>query len=137
MLELALEVEPLITLAVALLGFQLVAAAWRIQREVQMEAEGEITWLPYCDWLNLVGIIVTTLIIFLTMSGVTGRPIVLLLGLTIIFIAGYPFTIAGHYMLYTERQTMCPRPHFPKQEKIALGVVLLLAFAFVQWNCAR
>ena len=37
------------TVAATLGGFQVVALAWRIRREIYMEGRGEITWLTLAD----------------------------------------------------------------------------------------
>ncbi len=61
--------------AAVLLGFQLAAFTWRLQRELTMESGGvETVWFPLADWLNLVAFVVVAGGVFLLpVLGVSNR----------------------------------------------------------------
>lgn len=114
-----------------LLSAQLIASSWRIQREVRMEAAGERVGLPWCDRLNLAGLVGTSLVVLLSAHRFVEPVLSLLIGLVIIAVAGYPFVIAGHYELYVRRQPRAQgRCFYPRQEAIALKWVLVTGIAY-------
>lgn len=105
-----------------LLGFEFSAIAWRISREVEVARAGDITWLPYCDWLVLFAMIVSggLFLVPILLDSTVGLRF--LLGLVIVLLVSYPFALAGHYELYVPgKRSMC---HFPRQEKIALSLAV-------------
>jgi hypothetical protein len=108
--------------AAVLLGFQLAAFTWRLQRELKMAAAGEITWLPLADMVNLVAFVVVAGGVFvLPILGVSDRALPRnALGLGVLLLAFYPFALLGHYELYWPYSRSRQRSWCPYQERIVL-----------------
>jgi hypothetical protein len=115
-----------------LAGLQITAFTLRITREITVGREGDITWLPLADVLNLLSLLVT-------MLGVFVAPIVDLggaafpmkaFGASVILLAGYPFALAGHYDMYNFRTTRT-MAYCPRQERVVLVVVAAVLVGYV------
>ena len=108
-----------------MLGFQMAALAWRLNRELYMAQKKEITWIPWAD-----RIIFASMLILI--GGVFIAPVVgnaslewaaWLFGLALVLFTLTPLVIAGHYDLYRfdpDRDAQHPRT---TQESWALVVV--------------
>ena len=117
-------------------AFQIQMVRWRIDREVSMEAQAERTWLPLCDYLNLVSMIVTAFFVFvgpiLILDGDATASVGLAkygVGLTAIFLIGYLVSLLGHYRLLWGGAGS--RPRVPVQELIAVTITVIVAAAYV------
>ena len=123
----------LLTTAAILLGFELTAFAWRIQREIFMARRDERTWLPLADWAILLAVLFTGLGLLLSLLEVEERPVRFVIGIAILCVVAYPFALAGHYDLYRPISRPCGRPWRTDQESIAVSCLLLAAGAFTIW----
>jgi len=115
-----------------LMGFQVTSFAWRVSREVEVGQEGDLTWLPPADILNLASMVVAMLGVFvlpileLGSLGFANKSF----GLAVLLYVGYPFALAGHYEMYNNKT---PRSfaYFPMQERVAIGFVLIMVVTYV------
>jgi len=120
--------------AAVLLGFQLAAFTWRLQRELTMESGGvETVWFPLADWLNLVAFVVVAGGVFLLpVLGVSNRTLPRdAFGLGVVILAFYPFALVGHYKLFRQRKARVGRPKCPREELIVLVEAALAVIAYI------
>jgi hypothetical protein len=102
------------TAAAVLLGFQLTAFTWRLNREVDVHRatrpeDPPQNWLAPSDYLSLFSLLITVVAVFVLPLVFNDRPIfkekamdywaVRAFGLSLILFAGYPFALLGHYNL--------------------------------------
>ena len=118
------------TVAAVVFGFQ--AAAWRINREVYMEKQGEPTWLTIADGMIYISVffLVGGVFILPIFDAVNLSIVVWMFGLALIIFALSPIVLAGHYNLYRPRKERC-RLHLTTQEKWAFLVALLIIFVYL------
>jgi hypothetical protein len=119
------------TAAGVLLGFQVTSFAWRVDREVKVGEEGDLTWLPPADFLNLVSMMIVVGGVFtLPILGLVDLIIArILFGLALILFVGYPFALAGHYDMYNNKT---PRSYnyWPMQERVIFAIIFVIAIAY-------
>jgi hypothetical protein len=115
-----------------LVGFQVTAFTLRINREISVGSSGDRTWLPVADSLNLLSLSTTLIGVFtLPMLDVVGlRTSAKLFGLAVLLLVGYAFALAGHYEMYNPR-TGRSMDYFPRQERVAVGVVAVMSVGYV------
>ena len=119
--------------AALVIGFQLLAFSWRLDRELKLmdlykeKQIDEPNWFPLGDYLNLLSMLVLISKVFIyyadpkaAASGLT---------LSLILLAGYPFTIIGHYWLFTNPAPK-DRPYCTWQEALCIIVTLVFATWF-------
>jgi hypothetical protein len=118
-------------------GFQVTAFTFRLNRELQMGDHGAPTWLPPADYVNLASLAFTLAAVFVApIMGIYGEPVAAqALGLSLVLLACYPFALAGHYELF-HRRVRTPM-YFPRQEKIAIAVTVVVAVAYIVLVMAR
>ena len=131
------------TVAATLGGFQVVALAWRIRREIYMEEQGETTWLTLADLFVATSFLVIIGGVFLPpIWGVSTFDAIRMLGLALIIFAPSVFTLAGHYNLYGDFRPKFrryrrrgPRGRCTKQEIVAAatGVIAIIAYVVLAW----
>ena len=123
------------TVAAVLLGFQMAALAWRLNREVYMEERVGITWLTLADYMVYFSILMLVGGVFVApiFGGVPFPWAVWLLGLSLVIFAATPPVIAGHYNLYPYK----PRTRKPRhrnrttaQEKRAFCIVSVVVVVY-------
>jgi hypothetical protein len=124
-----------------LLGFQLAAFNWRLQRELTVESEAgsddqlddDPVWFPYADWLNLVAFVVVAGGVFLLpVLGVSNRSLPRdAFGLGVVILAFYPFALIGHYQLWRERPALADRPPCPLGERVVLALAVVAVIAYI------
>lgn len=109
-----------------LLGFMVTSFLWRISQEVAVANRNDISWVPPADYVNLAGMVVVVMGVFLAplLSIGGGRAPAFALGLGAILFVGHCFALAGHYELYNNKSKRTYR-YFPFQEKVAIIVVAL------------
>ena len=105
------------TAAGVLTGFQFAALSWRIRRETEMEAEGEITWLTMADLVAGLSFLVLVLGVFVApiLGIITENTIPNMFGLALVLFVSYPFILAGHYNLYCSWGKIMPDPSKPSK----------------------
>ena len=130
-----IELPQLWTAAVVLAGFQIAALTWRIRREIEMEDEGEETWVTSAD-----GFVSASL--FVLIGGVFCGPALgvvekdlagKLFGLALMLFACSPIILAGHYNLYCRWDKDRSRDRLTKQEMAAIGFATLLLLGYAAW----
>ena len=135
----SLTLSQIWTVAATLGGFQVVALAWRISREIYMEERGETAWLTLADGFVATSFLVLIGGVFLApIWGVSTSDAARLMGLALVIFVPAIFVLAGHYNLYGNcgvrfrtDGTRAPRDRFTKQEWWASGVGVLAALAYV------
>ena len=121
------------TVGAVLLGFQMAALAWRLNREIYMRNRRERTWIPMADFMVYVSVLVLVVGVFIVpaLYAVPSRWVAWLLGLALVIFAATPPVIAGHYDLYRPRCWPGGRPPVTTQEWWALGVVWTFIVAYI------
>ena len=119
------------------------ALAWRIRREISMEAEGETTWITLADIFIAISFLVLIGGVFLApMQGVPTTGAIKLLGLALVIFAPSVFVLAGHYNLYCNcgvrfrtDGTRESRDRFTKQEKFiaTIGGAMVFGYVILTW----
>ncbi len=120
------------TATIVLIGFQVTSFVWRVSREVELGKEGDITWLPPSDILNLLSMVVVVVGVFVLpiLDFVGLNFIKLSFGLAVLLFVSYPFALAGHYDMYNNKT---PRSflYFPTQEKIVIAITTFLVISYL------
>ena len=121
-----------------LAGLQINAFTLRINREIAVGREGDITWLPLADALNLLSLLVTMLGVFIApILNIGGAALPKkAFGMSVLLLIGYPFALVGHYDMYNPRTTRTMM-YCPKQERIALATVAAAVSAYLALAIAR
>jgi hypothetical protein len=132
------DVKDLWTPTGLILGFQVVLFKWRLEQEAHVGDKGSIPWLVPSDYLSIVGMLCFVLgVVLLPVSGlVRGGAARWAFGLGILLFLGQVLGLAGHYQLYNrskERQFVW----FPLQEKIVVGIAVLISFLYSLLFIAR
>jgi hypothetical protein len=114
-----------------LLGFQVASFAARVHREIDVGEQGDITWLPPSDILNLSSMVVLIVGIFiLPVFGFVNQGFMLYaFGLAMLLFLGFPFALAGHYDMYNNKKRSYL--YAPLQEQVVVAVIVGLAIIYV------
>ena len=120
------------TAAGVLIGFQVTSFVWRISREVEVGKEGDFTWLPPSDILNLLSMVVVMVGVFvLPILGLADMNFIkIAFGLAVLLFVSHPFALAGHYDMYNNKT---PRSllYFPLQEKVVIAITTILVIIYI------
>lgn len=121
------------TVAAVLLGFQMAALAWRMNRELYVEKKRRRTWIPWADRMIYVSMIILIGGVFVAplLGDISLRWATWLFGLALVIFAGTPPVIAGHYNLFRYDPNRTDRPLTTTQEKWALWIVLIAIVAYL------
>lgn len=124
-------VESLWGAAGIIVGFQVTAFTLRINREIAVSQYGDFTWFPVADYLNMLSLSVTLIGVFaLPALDVIGQEAASrLFGLSVLFLLGYAFALAGHYEMY--RAGARTMSYFPAQERVVVALVCAAALTYV------
>jgi len=119
--------------ASVIIGFSSTAFAYRIQRELGVDEQGDETWFPLADRLNLTALVVIIGGVFLLPA--IGLPDSTAfaqeaLGLGLLLFAGYPFAVVAHYGFHRKRENR-EVTSTSRDERVVVCVVALLALAYV------
>jgi len=105
-----------------LLGFQLVALSWRIQREIKMQEAGQRTWFTLADYLVVLSMMSILLGTFLIPTFVlSARWPIVSIGVSVAFLVFSPIVAACHYGLFRGKRP-CPAPYALPEEWIMFAV---------------
>jgi FlaA1/EpsC-like NDP-sugar epimerase len=90
-----------------LVAFQTAVLTLRINREIDVSKQRDLTWLPLADWLNILSILATLLGVFAArvLSIESSTMAAQLFAVAALLLAGYPIALAGHYDLLNRRST--------------------------------
>jgi len=123
-----IELTSIWTPAGLILGFQVSSFAWRLSEEAKVGDKGDIPWLVPADYVNMAGMLVLVLGVFLlpmvNLASVEAARV--LCGLGVLLFVGHSFAMAGHYQLFNRRNKR-QLEWFPKQEKWAVVATMLVA----------
>jgi steroid 5-alpha reductase family enzyme len=137
------DVGTLGTIASIIAGFGGAMLLFRLQRELQMQQEAEVPWIPWADRLLIFATLIALLLVLLPLVATTNRPSVMAhlpaAGCTaaLILMAGYILAILAHYQLFLGAGRRGPRGNPEPAERVvvlATGLVALLAFLWVLWR---
>jgi hypothetical protein len=124
--------------ASVVLGFQLTAFSWRIQRELTLRTR--LKWVPPADFLNLTSFVVTIAGVFvlpaldLPQNDEFARDA---FGLGLLLLGIYPFALAAHYRLHPFGNPEEPVTWYSSAEIAAVTVAGILAAAYVVLAAVR
>lgn len=110
-----------------LLGFQLTALGWRLNREIRMGELRRRTWITIADYLTYLSVIILVLGVFLLppfLDDMHRGWVSWLFGLALIIFAATPPVIAGHYELFSRKERSCK--YITAQERWALASALVV-----------
>ena len=126
-----ISLDLLWTASVVILGFQLTSFLWRLTREIQAAEQGQMTWFPMSEILNLLAGIVLCLTVFLLpILGVESLSLpVWGFGLSMILYVFSPLCLAAHYELFRPQRRR-DASYFPSQERYAVSLALVAALVF-------
>ena len=130
--------------AAIVLGFKMAFLAWRIRRELEMEKEREVTWVPLPEMLTFCSAFLLVLGVFVlpVLAGpdlpIPGKTLGLsarIFGLSLLIFVLHPFLLAGHYNLFRPEKAHSSnrsgRPRITKQERVAWALTGLLILAYI------
>ena len=133
-----MQLSDIWTASGVLLGFQTTSFLWRVSNEVARSREGDLTWLPPADIVNLAAM--TAIVLGVFVAPAVGAAFVdssKIFGLSAILFVGHCFCLAGHYEMFNPNTTRS-MTYFPTQEKIAVGFVVLIAIVYLlSVGCAK
>ena len=118
-----------------LLGFQITAFTWRIQREVAMGDKRYVTWLTLADGLVGLSFFWVVALVFAVplKMDVSAELTARFLGMGLFLFAAHPVVLAGHYSLYCSwgknEGGNEGRPGISKQEITAFMVSAVVVLA--------
>jgi len=133
------------TFVPTLIAIQFVAFGWRLNREIAKGDNGNITWLPLPDYLNLVSLLA---VIFCCLAapvvlGDFGRTAKTTLTAAYVLIAFHPVSAAAHYRLLFSKKgrTICSEmnrdiPWITDQEifTVMVSVIFAVIVGCVTWH---
>jgi hypothetical protein len=125
----------LATIASIIAGFGAAMLTFRIQRELQMSGNNEVTWIPWADWLLIFATIFSLLLVIFPIVTVSSRSGILKslpaagCSAASIMVAGYIFGILAHYRLIFGRNRSGPRENPEPAEKIIVYLFVLFSIA--------
>jgi hypothetical protein len=121
------------TAAAVLMGFQLTAFIWRLNRETEVRKSGGKNWLPPADYLSLASMI--TIAFGVYAFPIAGYQFSLssqqMFGLSVILFVGYIFALLSHYNLLFRGPTVLPGKFCTIQEFITILATLVAAGLFI------
>ena len=123
------------TVATVLLGFHIAALAWRMRRELDMQADGKTTWLTLTDWIMITSLLTLVVGVFilpiLTSGNVSFEVVGVLFGLAVLMFSMTPIVLAGHYNLLKGPRGPEMRPHRTTQEWWAFVLTILVVVVYL------
>jgi hypothetical protein len=130
--------ETLATVASIIAGFGAAMLAFRIEREVQGQEEGEATWIPWADALLIGAIFASLLLVILPIvsfqmaRGFAARLPRAACSASCILVSGYILSILAHYRLLFGRKRRGERENpEPAERWLVIGTILVAAVLFV------
>ena len=126
-----LEMKEVWTAASVLLGFQLNAFVWRLNRELNL---GDSTkWLPPAEYLNVLAFLAAALGVFALPIAKFQWPSMPthMLGLSVILFVGSRIALVGHYELLFQRNRSSSQDYCTTQEIIVIAVTVFLSALYL------
>jgi hypothetical protein len=125
----------LATIASIIAGFGAAMLFFRIQRELQMSENNEVTWIPWAYWLLIFATIFSLLMVIFPIVTVSSRSGILKslpaagCSAASIMVAGYILGILAHYRLIFGRNRSGPRENPEPAERIIVYLSVLFSIA--------
>jgi len=127
----------IVTVASVISGFGSTLLVFRIQRELQMQSQSELIWIPWADWLLFAAVFLSLLVALLPL--LAGFPFATRMAsaactVAIVLVAGYVPAILAHYRLIFSGKRCGPRNNPEPSERwlvLMFGVVGLAAGFYV------
>ena len=135
-----------------LLATQLAFFGWRINREINVREKAKKTWIPVCDILNIINMILTASICIVAPL-ITGEFVYFseaYVGFAIILVICHPINVMGHYGLLSIRGRenlssvkdgneldYSKLDYFPAQEKYSISASVAIALVVCLVICFR
>jgi biopolymer transport protein ExbD len=123
----------LATIASIIAGFGAAMLTFRIQRELQMSENNEVTWIPWADWLLIFATIFSLLMVIFpivtvgTRSGILKNLPAAGCSASSIMVTGYILGILAHYRLIFGKKRSGPRDNPEPAEKIITFISILFS----------
>lgn len=133
------EASELITIASIIAGFGIAMLFFRIQRELQMQNQGERNWIPWADRLLVGATLLSLVFVILPVTLIRSRnsPWAILpkagASAASTLVAGYVFAILAHYRLFFGNKRNGPRSNPEPAEKLWVCVSILFAVIVAVW----
>jgi hypothetical protein len=121
------------TAAAVLMGFQITAFVWRLNRETEVAESGGKNWLPPADYLSLASLVSIAFGVYaFPIAGIKSTLIPeQMFGLSVILFVGYIFALLSHYNLLFRGPTRLPGKFCTIQEFVTVLVALGVAALYV------
>jgi hypothetical protein len=130
----------LAAIGAAIVGFGIVAFVFRVQRELQVAEEGQVSWLPWADRL-LIGVVVVALLLVLfpialagPVSGFWGRRLpAAACSAAAVALSGYIPALLAHYRFGGDHRWIwfgAPSPDLRQAGEPAEKAIVLLSALF-------
>ena len=140
-------VASLVTIASIAAGFGSMVLHFRFERELKMLKAGEVTWIPWADWLviiatstNLLLVVFPSIYILKNFSS-TNKDFLLNLSVSAcaastILLAAYPFAILAHYRFFSYNALKKPRknPEPAEMYIVYIAIAVALTAAILLWS---
>ena len=130
-----MNIDTMSNIAAIIAGFGSAALVFRIQRELEMEEQGEVIWIPWADRLLIASVTLSLIFVLLlqlvfpdieTLSFALSRGF---LAAALVMMAGYIFAILAHYRMLFGGKRTGPRVNPEPPERIIVFVSLFVAIA--------
>jgi hypothetical protein len=114
-----------------LLALQATSFGWRINRESAASENGEPTWLPVADIVNLIAMCISVACVFwVPILGIwSTNGAIRSFGLVLILVVGHAVSLAAHYELFNIGKRS--NTYFPLQEKCVVGATAALSMCYL------
>lgn len=127
----------LASIASIMAGFGSAMLFFRIDREIRMHEQEEVTWIPWADWLLISATLTSLLLVILPIVTLSPRPGVLRnlpaagCSAASVLVAGYIFAILAHYRLILGHNRSGSRGNpEPAEERLVLFVAFVGILVF-------
>ena len=112
---------------------------FRVQREIAMHEQSELTWIPWADWLLVVATLFSLLLVIIPLvvldpngSAFKILPSAACAGAAML-VAGYPFAILAHYRFILPGDRTGPRVNPEPPERWIVVITGLVSFGVFSW----
>ena len=133
------DAENLSTVSSLIAGLGIAILLFRIQREIQMQAQGHQIWIPWADWLLVIATVLCLgAVLFPIVSGLL-EPVTRIrvaasaASASILLVIGYVFSILAHYRLILSFGRTGPRDNPEPSEAVLVVTSVLAAVVAATW----
>jgi len=132
-----MQLSDIWTVAGIIFGFQITWFSWRVSREIKMRSQGQLTWLPLADWVNIISMVLTAIGVFvLPAIGVKNLETVKrIFAFSVLLIVGHAFALVGHYQLFTKKKVES-QYYYTFQEILVILIIIAITIVYVIFSIA-